>query len=115
MLFRIRQIVYDAFALEVFGQRLPAPAGPPFLIARRSAPARLGILVIVILTTASVPAGFGLPRLPGGCEQRQLIGRQLLALAVAPGIQQLPQKNLNLVPLGELVVQLRHQIQHHLL
>jgi len=39
----------------------------------------------------------------------------LLAFAVAPGIQQLAQQGLDFVPLGELVIQLRHQVQHHLL
>jgi hypothetical protein len=56
-----------------------------------------------------------LPRLPGYRKQGQLIGRELLAFAVAPGIQQLAQQGLDFVSLGELAIQLRHQVQHHLL
>ena len=59
--------------------------------------------------------GFRLPRLPDGRKQRQLIRRELLAFAVALGIQQLAQQGLDLVALGELAIQLRHQVQHHLL
>jgi hypothetical protein len=56
-----------------------------------------------------------LPRLPGCREQGQLIGRQLLAFAVAPGIQQLAQQHLDFVPFGALAIQLPYQVQHHLL
>jgi hypothetical protein len=56
-----------------------------------------------------------LPRLPGCRKQGQLIGRELLAFTVAPGIQQLAQQHLDLVPLGALAIQLRYQVQHHLL
>jgi hypothetical protein len=44
-----------------------------------------------------------------------LIGRELLALTVALGIQQLAQQGFDFAPLGELAIQLRHQMQHHLL
>ena len=39
----------------------------------------------------------------------------LLALAVPLGVQQLAQQGLDFVALGELAIQLRHQVQHHLL
>jgi hypothetical protein len=56
-----------------------------------------------------------LPRLPGCRKQGQLIGRELLAFTVASGIQQLAQQHLDFVPLGALAIQLRYQVQHHLL
>ena len=114
VLLRIRQIVHDALSLQMLGQGLPAAAGLLFLITSRSAPARLGVMVIVILAFG-VRACFRLPRLPSGGEQRQLIRRELLTFAGTFGIQQLPQQTLDLVSLGELAIQLRHQVQHHLL
>ena len=48
-------------------------------------------------------------------KQGQLIGRELLALAIAPGIQQLAQQGLDFVAFGELAIQLCYQVQHHLL
>jgi hypothetical protein len=44
-----------------------------------------------------------------------LIGRELLALAAAPGIQQLAQQCFDLRSLGGLAIQLHHEVEHHLL
>ena len=86
----------------------------PFLGTRLTgARARIGIVIIGIIGLGR--RRFRLPRLPGCRKQGQLIGRKLLALAIAFSIQQLTQKSLDFVPLAELAIELRHQIQHHLL
>src|SRR5262249_30988525 len=105
VLFRIRQIMHDALSLEVPRKWLPAAA--PLL--RSVACTRLYVLVIVVRALGCVCAFCGcLPRLPGCREQRQLIRGELLAFAVALGIQQLPQQTLDLVSLAELAIQLPH-------
>ena len=103
--------MHDALAFEMARQRLP-PAGLP--VRPRPAGPRRGVIVIGVIRLGRRFC-FRLPRLPGGREQRQLIRRKLLALAVPSGIQQFAQQALDFVSLGELPVQLRHQVQHHLL
>ena len=114
VLFRLRQIVLDALALEMPRQRLPA--APPFL-GSRSAGARSGVIVVIVIRISGsfrrLPCR--LPRLPGGGKQGQLVRRELLALAVSLGIQQFSQEGLDLAPLVEFAIQLRDQVQHHLL
>ena len=111
VLFRFPQVMHDALALEMPRKRLPAAF--PFL---RSCPGGAGRGIVII---GAIGLGrrwgwcFGLPRLPGFREQGQLIGGELFALAVASGVQQLVQQGLDLVPLAELAVELRHQVQHH--
>jgi hypothetical protein len=110
--FLFRQIVHDALAFEMPRKRLPAAR--PFLRSQLAAARiRAGIVVIGVIRLDWLR--FPLPRLPGCGEQRQLIGRQLLAFTVAPGIQQLAQQHLDFVPLSALPIHLRDQIQHHLL
>jgi hypothetical protein len=48
-------------------------------------------------------------------QKGQLIGRELFAHATASGIQQLAQQRFDLRSLGGLAIQLRHQVEHHLL
>ena len=48
-------------------------------------------------------------------KQGQLIGGELFALAAALGVQQLAQQRLDLGSLGAFAIQLRHQVEHHLL
>ena len=85
-----------------------------FLLIRRLV---VGCIIIIIIGAIRRRGCFccSLPRLPLGRKQGQLIGRELLAFAIAPGIQQLAQQGLDFVPLGALAIQLRHQVQHHLL
>jgi hypothetical protein len=110
--FRFRQVVHDALAFEMPRKRLPATR--PFLRSRLTA-ARVRVGIVLIGAIRLDRLRFRLPRLPGCREQGQLIGRQLLTLTVAPGIQQLAQQHLDFVPLGAFAIQLRYQIQHHLL
>ena len=98
VLFRLRQIVHDAFALQMPRQRLPPAA---FLLRRfvRFRPGS-GIAIEVIVVLVGSGFGFRAPCLPGRLEQRQLLFRQLLALAVALRFQQFAQQTLILVLLG---------------
>jgi hypothetical protein len=58
---------------------------------------------------------FRLPCLPYRRKQRQLIGRELFAFAVALGLQQLAQQALDFGSFSGGAIQLRDQIQHDLL
>ena len=112
MFFLFRQVMHDALSLQMPRKRLTAAR--PFLRSRLiGARVRVGIVVIGAIRLGRLR--FRLPRLPGCRKQGQLIGRELLAFTVAPGIQQLAQQGLDFVPLGALAIQLRHQVQHHLL
>ncbi len=103
--------MHDALSLEMPRKRLTAAR--PFLRSRLTG-ARVSVGVVIrAIRLGRLP--FRLPRLPGCRKQDQLIGRELLAFTVAPGIQQLAQQHLDFVPLGALAIQLRHQVQHHLL
>ncbi len=84
VLFLLRQIMHDALALQIPRQRLPAAF--PFL-GSRLATGRRGLVVVILDTTGCWGClAFRLPRLPQGRKQRQLIGRELFALAVALGV-----------------------------
>ena len=75
-----------------------------------------GLVIIVILIPSRVlRLSLRLAFLPQRGEQSQLLVRKLLALAVAFGIQQLAKQGFDLAAFAKLVIQLRHQIQHHLL
>jgi hypothetical protein len=107
--FFFRQVMHDPLSLEMPRKRLTAAR--PFLRSRLIG-ARVGVGIVVI---GVFRLRVHLPRLPGCRKQGQLIGRELLAFAVAPGIQQLAQQHFDFVPLGALAIQLRYQVQHHLL
>jgi hypothetical protein len=82
VLLLFRQVMHDALALEMPRQRPPAPR--PFRRSRITG-ARVSLIVI-----GAIRLGwrfcFRLPRLPGGRKQGQLIGREMLALAVSFGV-----------------------------
>ena len=112
VLFRFRQIVHDPLPHQMPCQRLP-PA--PFLGLRffgfGSAPASP--------STSSSPCsavgfGFRIAGLPERLEQRQLLFRELLALAVALRFQQFAQQAPILVLFRGLVLQLLAQIHNDL-
>ena len=109
---RLGQIVHNSFPLQVPRQRLPSTRPSPL---GRSAGAGGAILIIPVgLLRLSRRFGLRLPLLPQGGEQGELVRRKPLAFAVALGVQQLAQQALDLRSLGELTIQLRHQVQHHL-
>lgn len=101
------QIVHDPFPDHILGQRL---ASAPFL--------RLRFLCLVLLWLGIRGRRFfvlGLGRLPQFLEQRQLLFRQLLALAAPLRLQKLPQQTPVLVLLRAFLLQLRAQIDNDLM
>ena len=107
VLFRFRQVVNEAFALQMPRQGLtPATLRRRVRLRRRS---RIPIQIVVV-----VGGGFRVPRLPGRLEQRQLLFRQLLALAVALRLQQFAQQALVFVLLRQRTIQLLGQIHDNL-
>ena len=104
--------MHNALAFEVPWQRL---AATHLFLAIYGARARGGVVILVRGIVAGLGSGCRrLPRLPSRCEQGQLIFRKLLAFTVALSIQQLAQQSFDFTSFGELAIQLRHQIQHHL-
>ena len=112
VLFRFRQIVNDSFPLQMPRQRLPPAALPGRRFVRFRGRSRIAIEIVVVLGASGF--GFRAPRLPGRLEQRQLLFRQLLALAVALRLQQFAQQALVLVLLRQRTIQLLGQIHHDL-
>src|SRR5689334_21837596 len=90
MLIRFRQVVNDAFALQIPRQRLTTATLRGWRRVRFRRRSRVPIQVVIIVGGLGV--GFRTPRLPGRLEQRQLLFRQLLALAVALRLQQFAQQ-----------------------
>ena len=112
MLLRLGQVVNDAFALQMPRQRLPPASFLAWRFVRFRPGSRIAIEVIVVLVGSGF--AFRTPRLPGRLEQRQLLFRQLLTLAVALRFQQFAQQTLILVLLGQGTIQLFGQIHDDL-
>jgi hypothetical protein len=112
MLFRFGQIVNDAFALQMPRQRLTTATLRGRRRVRFRRRSRVPIQVVSIVGGLGV--GFRTLRLPGRLEQRQLLFRQLLALAVALRLQQFAQQALVFVLLRQRTIQLLGQINDNL-
>src|SRR5581483_7865743 len=95
VLVRLSQVVNDAFALQMSRQSLPAASFLVCRFARFRRSSRIAIEVVIILGGSGFV--FCTPCLPGRLEQRQLLFRQLLTLAVLLGLQQFAQQALILV------------------
>ncbi len=75
-----------------------------------------GLTIIAVLFPSWILCfPFRLPLLPQCRKQSQLFVGKLFALAAAFSIEQFAQQRLELAPFAEFAIQLRHQIQHHLL
>jgi hypothetical protein len=106
VLVRFGQIMHDALALQMRGQRTPAAR---FAWRGIFIHARWWIAVGIVV----VLAGFGNACRIGSeflCEQTQLVGTELLAAHAASGSQQLPQQPLRLVELHGHIDE--HLLQH---
>src|SRR5439155_12584646 len=104
----VHQIMYDPFALQMAWQCLTTTSllRCPRTGSRLAGSVIIGLFACMLGVFRVSRFAFGLPRLPQRCEQCQLIRRELFALPVALGIQQLAQQALYLAAPTDFAIQL---------